>query len=227
MTSPAAMARSAAPKVANLRRPTVEPRRKPRFFLAIKWTKSASALGIRSQKRDFLFQPNSHLQESEMATSSDYMKRLAWAGIKTVDAKEDLPVHITKADTRHSVPGSTKHCVLADKLTKSIGIKEANIFNRVAHLLMYDEVKKKYVSKRFSLDQKTRDAIQTFDSGKPFPEGTYVFHPLTRSERKVNKKRRDQKRKTRPSGKGNGLQSPRIKGHLRRYEGLRISPVAA
>lgn len=151
-----------------------------------------------------------------MATSSDYTKWLKDNGIPSIDAVQELPVVITKHDTKRSEPGNSNCCVIANKLDKGVGIKAVNIFLRVAHILLKDPSQEGYINVRYTIDAKTRAAIKKFDKRQPFPPDTYVLRPVHRGNTKAVKKVTDAKR-TKRSGKGNGTQAPKMKMHVRRF----------
>lgn len=158
-----------------------------------------------------------------MASTSGYLKRLRAAGVKVKDACKEHNFTITKQDIKNAKPGHSKHCVIANKLKKEIGVQEVHVFTKVAHVLRYDPQSKTYKSFRHSIDPKTRDAIRKFDEGQEFPTGNYTLRVLERHERKSNKKKRDLRRPPRKRGVVGGLKSPKVRVHIRRYEDNFIS----
>ncbi len=145
--------------------------------------------------------------------------------VPSEDATEEMVLKVTKWDNKRARPGCPHGCVLALKLELEPGIKQAHFYNKVAHLLMYCPRRNRMINFRYSLDEKTRDAIKNFDPPNyiPFPTDTYVLRVIARSSSNslAAKKRRDKNRKNknhRNIGKKVKYSSPQPKSFERMAE---------
>lgn len=135
--------------------------------------------------------------------------------------REPREIHVREKDVDGAVPTCSYNCVLARALhgERTTDIIKVNIYNFFAYITLRENGET--TCYKYTVGAKAKRAIQDFDQGKEFPTGTYRFNPVPKSELPGARRKRDGRRLTRPSGKGDGTGAPRPRTWMRQYNAVR------